>query len=553
MEKCKFCEAELEEGKTLCPACGKDNAEVAQEPVEQAQPQDAAAEEAAPAAEEAPASEEKKTDAQAEKTPGARKGNSGKLALAIAAVVVLVAVLIALVMNGLDKSAAPNLRFDDTASQEDSVPATTVPDGDASNETCKGSYTATNKQVLKNADVVVATAGDHQLTLGQLQIYYWQEVGGWINQYGAYAAYFGLDYTQPLDTQACPIMQGRTWQQFFLASSINSWRTYVALDAEAEAAGFQLDPVYQESLMTMPEQMEQEATSSGFESAQALMEFNVGVGSTLQDYLDFVEIYYHGYSYYDHFYTTATATDEEIEATFIAHEAEYAQSGLTKDTRTVDVRHILIMPAEDTEEGWAAAEATANDLLEQWLAGDMTEESFGQLATAHTQDPGSQNTGGLYTDVEEGTMVTAFNDWCFDPARQTGDTDVVKTEYGYHVMYYVSHTLVWKDLVKEDVISEKTNAMADAAVAKLPLTVDYSKILLSNAERFSGEEEASGVSAKLVFVLAVVLVSGVCVAALVLLQRTSKRKDKVESAPPAKEKSWAEEQAEAEKTEKIDE
>jgi len=150
-------------------------------------------------------------------------------------------------------------------------------------------------------------------------------------------------------------------------------------------------------------------------------------------------------------------------------------------------------------------------------------------------------------------MVTAFNDWCFDPARQTGDTDVVKTEYGYHVMYYVSHTLVWKDLVKEDVISEKTNAMADAAVAKLPLTVDYSKILLSNAERFSGEEEASGVSAKLVFVLAVVLVSGVCVAALVLLQRTSKRKDKVESAPPAKEKSWAEEQAEAEKTEKIDE
>ena len=27
MEKCKFCQEELEEGVTLCPACGKDNQE----------------------------------------------------------------------------------------------------------------------------------------------------------------------------------------------------------------------------------------------------------------------------------------------------------------------------------------------------------------------------------------------------------------------------------------------------------------------------------------------------------------------------------------------
>ena len=27
MEKCKFCQAELEEEVTVCPSCGKDNAE----------------------------------------------------------------------------------------------------------------------------------------------------------------------------------------------------------------------------------------------------------------------------------------------------------------------------------------------------------------------------------------------------------------------------------------------------------------------------------------------------------------------------------------------
>ena len=34
-------------------------------------------------------------------------------------------------------------------------------------------------------------------------------------------------------------------------------------------------------------------------------------------------------------------------------------------------------------------------------------------------------------------MVTNFNDWLFDESRVVGDTGVVETEYGYHVMYYV--------------------------------------------------------------------------------------------------------------------
>ena len=34
MEKCKFCDAQLEEGSTICPGCGKDNA-AQQAPVEE--------------------------------------------------------------------------------------------------------------------------------------------------------------------------------------------------------------------------------------------------------------------------------------------------------------------------------------------------------------------------------------------------------------------------------------------------------------------------------------------------------------------------------------
>ena len=49
---------------------------------------------------------------------------------------------------------------------------------------------------------------------------------------------------------------------------------------------------------------------------------------------------------------------------------------------------------------------------------------------------GSKYDGGLYTEVYQGQMVTEFNDWCFDAARQPGDTGVVDTQYGSHVMYF---------------------------------------------------------------------------------------------------------------------
>ena len=54
---------------------------------------------------------------------------------------------------------------------------------------------------------------------------------------------------------------------------------------------------------------------------------------------------------------------------------------------------------------------------------------------------GSKYVGGLYTQVYQGQMVDAFNDWCFDASRQPGDTGIVETTYGYHVMYFVGQDL----------------------------------------------------------------------------------------------------------------
>ena len=114
-----------------------------------------------------------------------------------------------------------------------------------------------------------------------------------------------------------------------------------------------------------------------------------------------------------------------------------------------NVRHILVTPEHNHEDGeahedgetasaeeLAAAKAAAEEILAQWQNGEATEEAFAALANEKSAD-GDGTTGGLYENVFPGQMVANFNDWCFDAARKAGDTGIVETEYGYHVMYFV--------------------------------------------------------------------------------------------------------------------
>lgn len=122
----------------------------------------------------------------------------------------------------------------------------------------------------------------------------------------------------------------------------------------------------------------------------------------------------------------------------------------------VDVRHILITPG--TAGSDAAASDRADKVLAEWQAGEATEESFGLLAAAYSED-GNASDGGLYTAVTEGVMVDTFNDWCFAEDRKPGDTGIVKTAYGYHVMYFVGAGEEWYMAAREHCLDDQYDAL----------------------------------------------------------------------------------------------
>ena len=129
------------------------------------------------------------------------------------------------------------------------------------------------------------------------------------------------------------------------------------------------------------------------------------------------------------------------------------------DYETMNVRHLLVK-FEESDDGFAtvtdeqkeAAREKAQGYLNEYLAGEKTEDAFAALATAHSEDEGSQATGGLYENVARSVTVAPFEEWIYQSSRKPGDTDLVETEYGYHVMYFVSKGGVrWKLLAEENV------------------------------------------------------------------------------------------------------
>jgi parvulin-like peptidyl-prolyl isomerase len=181
-------------------------------------------------------------------------------------------------------------------------------------------------------------------------------------------------------------------------------------------------------------------------------------------------------------------TDEEIEAYFAEHEEEFANSGVTRDAKLVDIRHILVLPEGATletirtetfpEEAWAAGEKQAQEILNEWLSGEQTEDNFAAIANQYSVDPGSNTNGGLYTDVATGDMVEAFDAWCFDANRKVGDYGIVRTELGFHIMYLSAIRPIWKDQVMNDMLSERGSNLIFEVSGKYPMTADYSAITL---------------------------------------------------------------------------
>ncbi len=380
-------------------------------------------------------------------------------------------------------------------SQEETEPTVSDPEPEVTEPTVAEptvngiSYSGEEEEVIAVSADVVAKVGDMELTNGELQVYYWSAI--YTDMY--YLTYYlGVDFNKPLDQQVYDSQTGQSWQDAFLKQALLVWSQMAAVIQHAEDTGFTYDEEDLEYLNNLDAEIAKEVEEGQYESAESMLMEMFGPSVTVDDYKSYMTTYYCAQEYIRTLQESLVPTMEELETYYTENETMFKQNGVSKDMGSLmDVRHILIIPGDYdpeenvttfTEEEWADALAEAQGLLDEWSTGEKTEESFAELAKLHSEDPGSVEKGGLYTDVYQGQMVAEFDAWVFDETREQGHYGLVKTSYGYHLMYFVEEHPIWINSVRQVYLNEKTNPIVQTAIDTYPSETYYDSILLGEPD-----------------------------------------------------------------------
>lgn len=414
-----------------------------------------------------------------------------------------------------------------TQAAETEPAPTSPPDGDPGDVSCQGSYTVTDGEIEDAADVVVATAGDRELTNRELQIYYWMEVAS----YRAAENEAAPDFSQSLDTQICELTEdGHTWQQYFLRRALNTWHSVQALEIRGTETPLELEEAYnpdakqhedylagdlpalkylygyynayftpntmhQAYLDSLPQLIGEMAQAGGYGDVEALVLDLAGAGGDVQALEDYAWGLNWNYMYYTQLTYDMEITAEELDGWYAEHRQE-ADTG-----SQVDLRQILLIPegaavAADgtvtaTDEQWEACLAQAEGLLEDWnktckrlnyrRLENAEAAEFGELANAWSADAGSRDNGGLYSGIRQGELIPDLDEWCFSQERQYLDTVIIRTAYGYHILCWCGSQEIWRDQAEADLLAQRAEALFREAMEACPMTVDYSAICLGAA------------------------------------------------------------------------
>lgn len=413
----------------------------------------------------------------------------------------------------------------ETIATEPTEPAPTVPeDGNRDDITCKGSYT----QESPDEAAIVAQVGEHVLTNQELWGIYWLEVAA----YRQSDAQQQPNFDAPLDTQPCPIDSSvNSWQQYFLRAALNTWHTAQALAIQSVEAGipteelyqpnlenhakylenipateylygtnnnYRINTLHQEYLDALPETLDALAQQAGLSDGEALAQSLAGVSKDVL--LNWATLYNTGYAYFTSLSYLITPTEEEITAQLEA--GDYPDG-----EKQVTIRQVLVIPqAEEGENGevvtvdedgtvrcseamWTQGELQAQNLLDEyeasWRKNQATncrttrEALFADFAHSHSDDPDTAPNGGLYQNLRQGQLAEALDSWCFDSSRQDGDIGIVRSDCGYHILFYVGSTDSSYTQAETDLKTSALQEQLHLTRETYPMTVTYSAIALN--------------------------------------------------------------------------
>lgn len=375
-----------------------------------------------------------------------------------------------------------------------SAGATVPADGNPEDVTCKGTYTREGDPAA-----VIAQIGDTKLTNEALAVWYWAAAA----QYQASGKTPAPDFDAPLDSQPCEAdTTVGSWQQYFLRQALNAWHTAAALNQQSLEVPLNLEPEYQPDpekyatymdgmpatkflygynrfyspntmhqayLDSLPDTLKALAGEKGFGNTAAMAQDDFG--TTQAALTDMAQLLNRAYMYF----TTLT---------YDLSQPEVAYTESTDGDYLVNIKHILLKTDGKTaEETLAAFRKEAKTRLQPLTQTEQkSEAAFKDLAHLYSQDEASALDGGGYNRVKKGELPAELDAWCFDPARQSGDTTAITDDDGVHILYFSGRLEEAEVAAADESLASQEADLLEQARTAYPVKFAYDQIALTEGK-----------------------------------------------------------------------
>lgn len=251
----------------------------------------------------------------------------------------------------------------------------------------------------------------------------------YINTYGSYLSYFGLDTSQDLSTQY--YTDTLTWQDYFEEMAVESLKENKALKAEAEAEGYTYDT--SEDYETFSENIKASAESEGV-SVREYVSTVYGSYATMNRIKEYVKNDIYLNAYYTKLQDDLAPTEDEIVSYYEENQDSYD---------VVDYRWTTIqaeLPTEPTELADTTEDTTSTDTTSTDATTETTDEETAYEPSeaeiekamadakelADVAEESIATDGALYEGQTRSEISSALRDWLFDEGREKGDTTVIE-------------------------------------------------------------------------------------------------------------------------------
>lgn len=327
------------------------------------------------------------------------------------------------------------------------------------------------------------TVGDHTLSQVEYDYYFNSTVSNYLNSYGSFLSYMGLDTSLPYDEQ--DYSEDMTWQDYFEELTVEQMQREFALLDEAAANNFEYDTTedYNSFLESAKEAADTEEVS-----LNTYYKVLFGSYATTKNVKPYIDNTYISNAYYQKLLEDNKPADAEVTDYYNDNKADYDQFAY----------YSFSFASADYEDSAESIEDLAKEMKEKVDDGKDFEALCKEYAPDDQKDTyaSGDSEASLTQGVTGSSQNSDFRSWLTDEARKANDTVVIKSNDGstYYVLKFVSRTYddSCKDTISSTLASDTVEEFMAEWIENYTVTDLSGEIAYLNSEADTDtDEEAS--------------------------------------------------------------